>query len=66
MKNSYTPTWILAGFLRLLGILAAGVLLVVIHVGCASVVDEAAIDQRVQALEVKVLSLEASVQGACG
>lgn len=62
MKKPNQPSRALAGFLRFLGILAAGILLVVVHVACAGVVDEAARDQRVQALEVRVLSLEASVQ----
>lgn len=62
MKNSNHLSRTLAGLLRFLGIMAAGVLLAVTHVACAGVVDDSAGDQRVQALEVKILSLEASVQ----
>lgn len=62
MKNTKHTSWTLHGLLRCLGTLTAGVVLVVIHAACAGAVDDAAGDQRVQALEVKVLSLEATVQ----
>ncbi|MYB77103.1 MAG: hypothetical protein F4X83_08410 [Chloroflexi bacterium] len=57
MKNTSHPWWILTGLLRNLGILTAGVLLVVVHVACAGVVDDPAEDQRVQALEASVQAL---------
>ena len=56
-KKSNHPSRALAAFLRILGILTAGVLLVVIHVACAGVVDDAAREQRVQTLEASIQSL---------
>ena len=62
MKNLRLSTWSSVGPLRSLGVLIACILLAVSLVACDGVVDTPAGDQRVQALEEKALSLEASVQ----
>ena len=62
MKNLRLSTWSSVGPLQCLGVLIACILLAVSLVACDGVVDNPAGDQRVQALEEKALSLEASVQ----